>query len=148
MAQTFLFDDQETFLARLRELRAQGKTAGDLRLYLPWAVTEVEEILDLSPGGVRFFAVLGGLSGFLSGLALTIYSVTSWPIIVGGKPIVSMPPFLLISYILTILFGGLLTFAGFIILARLPSPAQIRQPEDFGNRFAIVVREGDESWRP
>lgn len=148
MAQTYLFDDQESFLERLRELRAQGKTADDLQLYFPWAVPEVEDILDIPPGGVRFFAVLGGLSGFLSGLALTIYAATSWPLIVGGKPVISVPPFLLISYILTILFGSLLTFIGFLILARMPSPATIREPIDFGNRFAILVREGDEPWKP
>jgi hypothetical protein len=60
---------------------------------------------------------------------------------VGGKPIVSIPAFVIIAFELTILFGALATLTGFLILAGLPSPKGIAEPQEYGNRFAIIVSE-------
>jgi hypothetical protein len=74
-------------------------------------------------------------------MTLTIYSVLSWPIIVGGKPIVSVPPFILISYLMVILFGSLSAFAGFLLLARLPGAGALGHGDEFSDRFIIVVEK-------
>ena len=74
-------------------------------------------------------------------MAFTIYTVLSWPLMVGGKPIVSIPAFVIIAFELTILFGALATLTGFLILAGLPSPKGIAGPEDYGNRFVLLVSE-------
>lgn len=142
---TLIFEDEADFLEKLRELVAQGYDWRTLQVQLPWDVPEVAEILSVPSGGLRFFAMFGGLSGFFTGLGFTIYTATSWPLITGGKPIVSLPPFLLISYILTILFGSLGTFAGFLLLARLPSIQGMSPAEEHENRFVIVLPEKEES---
>ncbi len=147
MSEPMIFEDKAAFLDALRELKAKGYGRDDLRLYLPWHLPEVEEILEITPGPMKYFAVFGGISGFVGGLALTIYTALSWPLIVGGKPIVSVPPFLLVAYILTILFGGLMSFAGFLLLAQFPKTSAVLDPEDYGNRFVIVVRQGDSPWK-
>jgi hypothetical protein len=148
MSEPLIFEDKDAFLEALRELKAKGYGRDDMRIYLPWHLPEVEEILEITPGPMRHFAVFGGITGFVGGLALTIYTALSWPLIVGGKPVVSIPPFLLVAYILTILFGGLMTFAGFLLLAQLPRASTMMDPEDYGNCFAIVLRQqGDSSWR-
>ncbi|MGZ8432659.1 MAG: quinol:electron acceptor oxidoreductase subunit ActD, partial [Candidatus Deferrimicrobiaceae bacterium] len=72
-----------------------------------------------------------------------ILTTLSWPLIVGGKPIVSVPPFLIIAFALTILFGALSTFAGFLLLSRLPSLQGIRSEEEYGNAFVILVEDGE-----
>lgn len=138
-----LFDGREEFLARLRALVAEGTPPAAISVRMPYEVPEVEEILGHRPGPLRFFPLVGAVGGFGSGLALTVYSVVSWPLIVGGKPIVSLPPFLLIGYLLTILFGSLATFAGFLLLARLPSPRGLADGGEFSERFAIEIGEGD-----
>ena len=72
---------------------------------------------------VRFYTLAGGLLGCVLGLWFTIWTVQSWPLLTGGKPIVSLPPFLVIAFELTILIGGLFTVAGLAIHAGLvPSP--------------------------
>ncbi len=148
MSEPMIFEDKEAFLEALRELKAKGYGRNDMRLYLPWHLPEVEEILEITPGPMKYFAVLGGISGFAGGLALTIYTALSWPLIVGGKPVVSIPPFLLVAYILTILFGGLMSFAGFLLLAQLPKISAIMNPVDYGNCFVIVLQQqGDSSWK-
>lgn len=141
--ETLIFEEKEPFLERLRELAAAGHSWRTLQLHLPWEVPEVTEILSVPAGGLRFFAMLGGLSGFLGGMVFTIYTVTTWPLITGGKPAISLPPFLLISYILTILFGSLGSFAGFLLLARMPSIRGMAPEQEYGNRFVIIVREGE-----
>lgn len=135
------FDRQEEFLERLEALLASGTPLEGLRIQMPYEVPEVDDLLGRRPGGVRFFALAGAVAGFGTGLGLTIYSVVSYPIVVGGKPIVSLPPFLLIGYLLTILFGALGAFAGFLLLARLPSPRGLADPEGFPERFVIVIAE-------
>jgi molybdopterin-containing oxidoreductase family membrane subunit len=46
--------------------------------------------------------------------------VLDWPIITGGKAIVSLPPFVVIAFELTILFAALMTVAGFLLSSGLP----------------------------
>lgn len=138
---SYSFDNREEFLERLRALVDGGAAPETIRIRMPYQVPEAEEILDGRPSPLRFFALFGGLAGFGGGLALTIYSVLSWPIIVGGKPIVSLPPFLLIGYLLTILCGSLGAFAGFLLLARLPGGAALAADAEFPERFVIIVEE-------
>ncbi len=76
-------------------------------------------------------------------LAETCLTSLSWPLIVGGKPIVSLPPFLIIAFALTILFGALSTFLGFLLLSRLPSLRGIRSEKEYGNAFVILVDDGE-----
>ena len=136
-------DNREEFLERLRALLAEGTDPRTIRVRMPYQVPEAGDILGLLADRVRFFALCGALAGFGSGLALTIYSVLSWPIIVGGKPIVSLPPFLLIGYLLTILFGSLGAFVGFLLLARLPGAALLAADAEFPESFVIAVDDGE-----
>jgi hypothetical protein len=139
---TYRYVEAEDFLAKLQELLQSGVSKEQLELQLPYHLPEVEQLLGLRPGPLRFFALAGGLSGFLGGLGLTIYTALSWPLMTGGKPIISLPPFLIIAYLLTILFGSLASFAGFLLLARLPRLDNLLEPSDFGNHFVIVVKGG------
>jgi hypothetical protein len=141
MAERLVCAGREEFLERLRGLVEGGTDPRRVRVRMPYHVPEAGEILGERPGRLRFFALVGALAGFGGGLALTIYSARSWPLIVGGKPIVSLPPFLLISYLLTILFGSLGAFAGFLLLARLPSATGLAAEAEFPERFVIVVGE-------
>ncbi len=137
---TYRYVKAEDFLAKLQELLQAGVEKEQLQLQLPYHLPEVEQLLELRPGPLRFFPLAGGLGGFLGGLGLCIYSVLSWPLVTGGKPIISLPPFLIIAYLLTILFGSLASFAGFLLLARLPKLDNLLEPADFGNHFVILVK--------
>jgi hypothetical protein len=139
------FDGREEFVARLRALLAAGTDPAAIRVFTPYEVPEVDELLGHRPDRIRFFALGGAMAGFGGGLALTIYSVVSWPIIVGGKPIVSLPPFLLIGYLLTILLGSLGAFLGFLLMARMPSPRGLDEGSEFSDQF--VIRVGTEEGR-
>jgi hypothetical protein len=143
MSREYVFDGKEELLAKLRELVAGGVGREDIRVLTPHPVEEVDEILRGPGSKVKLFTLFGALAGLIAGFAFTIYTVLSWPLIVGGKPVVSIPAFVIIAFELTILFGALATLIGFLLLAGLPSPKGVADPEEYGNRFAIIVREGD-----
>ena len=137
----FMFDDHAAFLAKLRELLATGTQPSHIEIRTPVAVPEAQQLLKMPTSQLRWFTFVGAFTGLLSGFGLTIYTVWSWPVITGGKPLVSLPPFTIIAFELTILFGAVLSLLGFMFLSRLPAVKQIITPEETGNQYAIFVAE-------
>lgn len=137
-----IFDAKDEFVEALRRLVREGARQERIQVFTPFPVHEVDEILPRPRSRVRFFALIGAGTGTATGFALTILTMLSWPLIVGGKPVVSIPPFIIIAFALTILFGSLSTFLGFLLLSRLPSIRSIRSREEYGNKFVILVEEG------
>ncbi len=137
MTHEWKFQDKHAFLAKLEELVRGGVPARELTVVMPVPVHEVEHLLHPRPSRLKFFTLIGAIAGLLSGFALTIGTSLDWPLITGGKPIVSLPPYIIIAFELTILFGGILTFVGFLILSRMPDIRTIVSGEDPGNDFII-----------
>jgi len=102
-------------------------------VYAPVPHHEIEHALHRPKSPVRVYTLTGALVGFCTGWALTIGSVMHYPLIVGGKPLISVPPFGVIAYILTILFGSIATMIGFLINARLP---QLRLAAAYDERLS------------
>jgi len=141
MNQEILCDDEHEFLEKLKEVVQSGAPRSAIEVYTPVPVPAADEILNRPPTWVRWYAFLGAIAGCVTGLALTIYTVLRYPLMTSAKPYVSLLPFLVIAFELTILFGSLSTFVGFLLLGRLPYVPRIIDPLDYGNRFAIVVHE-------
>jgi hypothetical protein len=138
--QRYEFDDKHDFIRKLEELVNTGVDKNTITTFTPYLVHEAEELLDESQSAVRFFAGFGAVTGLTTGFAFTIGTVMSWPLITGGKPLVSIPAFLVISYELTILFGVLTAFVGFLALTRLPAIARAFNPKvEFSRKFIIEV---------
>ena len=78
---------------------------------------------------MRLFVLIGGLLGCATGFIFPIYTVLDWPLITGGKPLISIPPFVVIAFELTILFASLGGMAGFLLLSRLPRMRGQRAPD-------------------
>lgn len=72
---------------------------------------------------------------------LPTWTSLDWPLVTGGKPILSIPPMVVIAFELTILFGALSTVAGLFINARLPRQRAnvVYDPEFSAGRFGIFV---------
>ena len=136
-----VFAHVDTTVRALEELKAKGYH--DLTVYTPVPVHEIEDVIErdrpVSP--VRLFTLIGGLTGTISGFALTIWSALEWGLITGGKPIVSIPPFVVIAFELTILFGGVATLIGLVTLGRLPrfKPTAAYDPRFSSDRFGVAV---------
>jgi hypothetical protein len=91
----------------------------DLETYSPAPFEEVEMAQDPKPSAVRLFTLIGGLTGVVTGFGIQIWMSLEWPVKIAGKAFASIPPFFIIGFELTILFGGILTFLGMMILGGL-----------------------------
>ncbi|HKZ06490.1 MAG TPA: DUF3341 domain-containing protein [Methylomirabilota bacterium] len=136
-----IFAHVDTTLQAIRDLRAKGY--GDLTVYTPVPVEEIEEEIEhIRPHSkVRLFTVIGGVTGAATGFFLTIWSSLKWDLITGGKASVSIPPFVIIGFELTILFGGLATVLAVLLLGRLPKlrPSPTYDPRFTLDRFGVAV---------
>ena len=78
-----------------------------------------------------------------------------WPLITGGKALYSIPPFVVIAFELTILFGAIAGMLGFLTLSRLPRlPGLARpattlasDPRFSHDCFGVLIPCDDESQR-
>lgn len=113
-----VFPAMDSLLHGIHELKKAGHE--NFLVYAPVPHHDIEHALQRPKSPVRVFTLVGALTGFCTGWALTIGSAMHYPLMVGGKPIISIPPFGVLAYILTILFGALATMIGFLINARLP----------------------------
>ncbi len=129
-----IFAQVDATVRAIHALRDRGLS--DFTAYMPVPVEEIEETLEhgkpVSP--VRLFTLVGGLTGTLTGFGLTIWSSLKWDLITGGKPVVSIPPFVIIAFELTILLGGLCTLLGLLVLGRLP---KLRSSPSYDSRFSV-----------
>jgi hypothetical protein len=141
MNDRFSFDTKDEFLRKLAELLESGVPKGRINTFTPYPVHEAEELLDHRESPVRFFTAAGAVTGCIAGFAFTIYTVLSWPLITGGKEIVSVNAFIVIAYELMILFGGLAAFFGFLHLARMPALKNVLSDDaEFCRKFEITVQ--------
>ena len=143
MTERFVLDKEHDCLAKLRDLVRLGVDRQDVELLAPHPVHAAEEILSLRPSGVRVFALVGALIGAFTGYAFPSFTVIDWPLISGGKPMISIPPFTIISFELMILFGSLSAFLGFVLLSRLPDVLTVVSDDTFSDTFEIRVRTED-----
>ncbi|MBW3628725.1 MAG: DUF3341 domain-containing protein, partial [Gemmatimonadetes bacterium] len=123
----------------IKRLRSKGFP---LTVYSPTPRHELEEALEAPESAVRIFTIMGAFTGTAAGAALAIWSSLDWPLIVGGKEIVSLPAFSVIMFEVTILLGALSTVAGLFITGRLPRigrPEGLYHPSFTSNRFGVFV---------
>jgi hypothetical protein len=66
-------------------------------------------------------ALLGGLIGFASAIALVVGTEQAWPLVTGGMPIVPWYPNLFIIFEMTMLGAIVATVASLLVAAGLPS---------------------------
>lgn len=128
----------------IKRLRAKGFP---LTVYSPTPRHELEEALEGPESAVRIFTIMGAFTGTAAGAALAIWTSLDWPLLVGGKEIVSLPAFSVIMFEVTILLGALSTVAGLFITGRLPRigrPEGLYHPSFTSNRFGVFVHVAPE----
>jgi hypothetical protein len=126
-----VYDQPGKTATAVQRLRERGYA--DLVTFAPASFPEVEDAVDPKPSKVRRFTLIGGLAGVVTGYAVTIWMANNWQIVIGGKPFSSIPPYTIIAFELTILFGGLLTALGLFIQGKL---LRFRKHDAYSPRFS------------
>jgi hypothetical protein len=113
-----IFDDANGLKGGVRAMVDSGNTS--LEALSPVPVPELDELLPQKPSEVRWFTLLGCVAGAVLGLAFQIMTVLQWPHFTGGKPVVSLPAFVVVSFEMCILVGAIAAFVGLMKNAKLP----------------------------
>lgn len=137
-----VFGQLDATVAAIEQLKARG--FGNYRVYSPVPRPELADVLAEKPSPVRLFTLFGALVGTGFGFFYAIATSLDWPLITGGKPIVSWPPFIVIGFETTILVGSLITVAGMFLLAGLPKLGRAPgyDPRFSDDKFGVVAFGG------
>ena len=115
------FGSATGLVAAARAAREAGYTKVDA--YSPYPIEELNEALKLPRNRVPFVVLVGGLVGLAVGYGLQYWaSVIAYPLNIGGRPLHSMPSFIVPAYETTILFASLSAVVGMIALNGRPMP--------------------------
>ncbi|MSP56172.1 MAG: DUF3341 domain-containing protein [Myxococcales bacterium] len=137
-----VYAHMDCLMTGIVNLKKAGFT--DLMVMTPMPRHEVEEaVYEGEPSPVRWFTLCGGLFGGTMVFSLMSLTHANWPMILpGGKPVVSVPPFMVITFEGTVLWAALGTLVGLLLNCRLPAtdlPEEACDPRFSSDCFGIVL---------
>ncbi len=145
------FDDPGDLVEAARAARERGYRR--MEAYSPYPIKELDEILpmwNLLPVVVFIAGVIGAFTAFYMQyfIAAIVY-----PVNVGGRPLNSWPPFIVITFELTILFASCAAFFSVLFFSGFPAPyhpmfriPEFRKASDDG--FFLCIEARDPRYRP
>ena len=141
-----LYDDPDKLLHAAAIAKEHGFP--DLDAYTPYAVHGLSEALGIKKSWVPYVTLVMGLTGASLGLTFMIWtSAFDWPINVGGKPMISLPAFIPITFECGVLIGGTMTLAALLAACGLPNWSKPILDRDLTNdRFGLWIPDSGPDW--
>ncbi len=131
------FDTPTQLVDAANKIREAGFTKTDA--FSPFPLHEIDRALGVKKTILPYLVFAGGIAGLVSAFGLQYYvHVIDYPIIVGGRPFLSIPSFIPATFEMTILFAAFVAVFGMILLNGLPQPYH---PVFNVPRFALASRE-------
>lgn len=113
-----IYDDDEVVLNAVKKLRAEGIKIYEV--YSPFAVHGLDIALGYKRTRLPIAAFLFGLTGTILALTMMTYMMgIDWPMIIGGKNFVALPPFIPVTFELTVLLSAFGMVGTFMVVADL-----------------------------
>jgi hypothetical protein len=131
------FDSAAAILDAAKKVRDAGYRRWDV--FSPFPIHGLDKVMGLGNSKVGWFSFLFGAGAFIGTMGMIWFmNDFDYPIVIGGKPMFSVPMSVVPSYILLVLAAGLGTFIGMIALNELP---RHHHPLFEKKRFALVSRD-------
>jgi hypothetical protein len=109
-----IFDNEEVLLDGIKNVRDNGVKIHEV--YSPFPVHGIDDALGYKRTRLPIAAFLFGLTGTSLALTMQIWMLGfDWPMIIGGKNFASLPPFIPVTFELTVLLAALGMVATFMI---------------------------------
>jgi hypothetical protein len=129
-----VFDDEEILLDGIYKVRDNGVKIEDV--YSPFPVHGIDEALGYKKTRLPIAAFMFGMTGTSLALLMQIWMLGyDWPMIIGGKNFSSLPPFIPVTFELTVLLSALGMVGTFFIVSDMkpygwPRQFDLRSTED------------------
>jgi Protein of unknown function (DUF3341) len=113
------FDDPNELIHAAEKVRDAGYQKWDV--HSPYPLHGMDAAMGLGDSRLGWIVLVMALTGLASAVALIVWTNgIDYPIIIGGKPPISIPSMIPICFELTILFSALGCFLGMLGLNQLP----------------------------
>ena len=122
-----------------------AKLGHDIIVTSPLPRHDLEHVIyeGAAPSPVRWFTLTGALFGGTMGFALQSITHLNWAMTIpAGKPLESIPAFLVITFESTVLWGCLFTLFGLLFMCRLPAnnlQIEVQDPRLSDDKFGFVL---------
>lgn len=131
------FDSATEIYRAAEQVRDAGYCRWDV--FSPFPVHGLDKVMGFKNSKVGWFAFLFGAGAFIGTMLLIWFcNDFDYPILIGGKPMFSVPMSVVPSYILLVLFSSLGAFIGMVALNQLP---RHHHPLFGKKRFELVSRD-------
>ena len=106
----------------LLEATRAAREAGYSRMeaFSPFPIEELEAPLGLCDRRIWHYGVAGALLGTALGFGLQVYAHLDYPLEIGGRPLIGVPAFLVVTFLVMVLCAVLATVLGLFGLCGLP----------------------------
>jgi hypothetical protein len=131
---TAVFDDEDVLLTAVKKVKDSGVKIHEV--YSPFPVHGLDEALGYKRSRLPIAAFMFGLTGTSLALTMQFWMLGyDWPMIIGGKNFVSLPPFIPVTFELTVLLAALGMVATFLIVSDMkpykwPRQFDLRSTDD------------------
>jgi molybdopterin-containing oxidoreductase family membrane subunit len=134
-----LFSTEDQVISAVRDLKETEYKFE--RVNIPFPSHKILDALDLKKSRVGWFTLVGGIIGFCAGLFLAIYTALEWKLVVSGKPIIAIIPFIIVGFEATILFAVFGNVIGLLTQARIPSSRWLKNYDSrcSGEHFGVLA---------
>jgi len=145
------FDNVGQLLAGCRRVRDAGYLKTDA--YTPFPVHGIDKALGIKPTILPWICLACGLTGLTIALTMQIWmNAIDYPYIISGKPFISLPAFIPVSFELTVLLSAFGAFFGMLALNKLPmfSNAVFTDPRfdrATDDRFFLFISADDAKYK-
>jgi Protein of unknown function (DUF3341) len=129
-----IFDDEDILLEGVEKVRGSGVKIHEV--YSPFPVHGLDEVLGYKRSRLPMAAFIFGMIGTSLALTMQIWMLGyDWPMIIGGKNFASLPPFIPVTFELTVLLAALGMVATFMIVSDMkpykwPRQFDLRSTDD------------------
>jgi hypothetical protein len=129
-----VFEDEDILIESVRKIRSAGVKIHEV--YSPFPVHGLDEALGYKRSRLPIAAFIFGMTGTALALIMQIWMLGfDWPMIIGGKNFASLPPFIPVTFELTVLLAALGMVATFMIVSDMkpygwPRQFDVRSTDD------------------
>ena len=131
------FNSPAEILHAAKQVRAAGYRLWDI--FTPFPIHGIDQVMDLKNSLVGWVSLAMGGGAFLSVVGLIWFTnAFDYPLMIGGKPMFSVPLTFVPAYIMLIMGGAVGALVGILGLNQLP---RLHHPLFDAKRFELVSRD-------
>jgi len=113
-----IFEDEDVIIDAVKSVRQKGIKIHEV--FTPYPIHGLDTALGYKESRLPIAAFMFGLTGTTLALTMMFYMMGyDWPMIIGGKNFTSLPPFIPVTFELTVLLAALGMVGTFLVVSDL-----------------------------